>query len=96
MEKNDSNNSPRRESDLEPLPESASKFWKHAEVHTGLTWQTKREAAKEVQSSLKDHYFVRIPGHQAKCTHCDWGFQLDWGDKIRDGHLYNKKGELVI
>jgi hypothetical protein len=81
---------------LEDLPESQNDFWKQSEVHTNLFWQTKEGAAKEVKSTLKDHYFVRIPGHQAQCTHCSWGFQLDWGDKVKDGHLYNKEGELVI
>ncbi len=90
------NGSQKKSTNLDPLPETKSKFWKDAEVHTELTWQTSSEAEEEVRSTLKKHYFERIPGHQAQCRHCDWGFQLDWGDKIKDGHLYNKNGELVI
>jgi hypothetical protein len=96
MENKDSQNSQVRSNNFEPLPESKSKFWEHAEIHTDLSWQTKEDAAKEVRGTLTEHYFVRIPGHQAQCTHCNWGFQLDSGDRVRDGHLYDKLGELVI
>jgi len=72
---------------LDDLPESGSKFW-DGEVNTGLT-----------PHSILDehgHYFERVTGHQAYCEGCGWGFQLDPGDKITDGHLYDKKGKLVI
>jgi hypothetical protein len=74
---------------LAELPESGDKdFWLDAEIHTGLTPQ---EVKKE-----EAHYFVRVTGRQAQCKHCDWGFELDPGDKIIDGHLYDKTGKLVI
>jgi hypothetical protein len=84
-----------RESNLDPLPDTRAEYWKEAEVHQ-VPWQTKDEARAEVKRTLKDHYFIRVSGHQAQCTHCDWGFQLDRGDKIKDGHLYDIDGELVI
>lgn len=80
---------------LDPLPENDSEYWKDAETHKA-SWQTKDEARKEVKATLKDHYFVRVSGHQAQCTHCNWGFQLDSGDRIKDGHLYNKEKKLII
>ena len=73
---------------LGDLPESTNEFWQDAEVHTGII----------PHSVLGEHghYFTRISGHQAYCEGCGWGFQLDPGDKIKDGHLYDKKGKLVI
>jgi hypothetical protein len=73
---------------LDSLPASDDKeFWGEADIHTNI---------RPVPFFDQEHYLVRIAGHQAKCTHCDWGFQLDPGDKIVDGHLFNKKGEKVI
>jgi len=75
--------------DLPDLPESADKeFWGEAEVITNLTPQ---KIHKE-----EPHFFIRIAGREAQCNHCDWGFALDPGDKIIEGHLYDKKGTLVI
>lgn len=75
---------------LEDLPASNDKeFWGEAEVHTNIT----------PQNLLKEgmvHYFIRVSGHEATCTHCSWGFCLDPGDKIKDGHLFSKDGNLVI
>jgi hypothetical protein len=73
---------------LEPLPESTSKFWENAELHTDII-------PRKVHTD-DPHYFVRQSGHTAECTHCNWGFQLDWGDKIIDGHLFDKTGRRVI
>lgn len=82
---------------LDPLPESEDKeFWSEAETHSNLSWQSKAEAQREAEESRPKHYFIRSAGHEAKCTHCDWGFVLDPGDKIVDGHLYDKSGKLVI
>ncbi len=72
---------------LDDLPGSSDKFWKDADVHTGIT---------PTRMFDDNHYFVRIAGHQAQCTHCDWGFQLDPGDKIVDGHLFDKTGKKVL
>lgn len=72
---------------LDDLPVSTDKFWKDADVHTGIT---------PVRMFDDNHNFVRIPGHQAQCTHCDWGFQLDPGDKIIDGHLFDRTGKKVL
>ncbi len=96
MENQDSKSSQQKESNLDGLPENSNDYWKYSEIHTELVWQSKSEAANQVKEELGKHYFIRIPGHQAQCNHCDWGFQLEWGDKIKDGHLYNKKGKLVI
>jgi hypothetical protein len=74
---------------LKDLPPSNDKgFWQDAEVHTNLIPHT--------EHSEKGHYFERIPGNEARCKNCTWGFALDPGDKITDGHLYTKDGKLVI
>lgn len=75
---------------LNPLPPSNDEFWTgvDAEVHTNIVPQRVH--------SEDAHYFIRTTGRQAQCTHCDWGFELDPGDKIADGHLYDKAGNLVI
>jgi len=74
---------------LDDLPGSQdSDFWLGAEIHTGITpheWKPD-----------KGHYFERVSGHQAYCEGCGWGFELDPGDKIIDGHLYDKSGKLII
>lgn len=73
---------------LDDLPKSDDEFWGDAEVNTGI-----------VPHDMFDkhgHYFKRISGHQAYCEGCGWGFQLDSGDKIIDGHLYDKEGKFVI
>lgn len=76
-------------SPLPPLPNSDDKeFWENADVNTNIVPQ---EAHKPT-----GHYFIRVTGRAAKCTHCDWGFDLDPGDQIKDGHLYRATGELVI
>lgn len=77
-----------QKSKLDDLPESTSKFWLGAEVHTGII------AHDWMQDHL--HRFERVTGHQAYCQGCGWGFELDPGDKVVDGHLYNRGGELVI
>jgi hypothetical protein len=82
-------NQPRsqRES-LEDLPETQSKFWEGAEVHTGIVpHDFKPESG---------HSFVRKSGREAYCEGCNWGFALDPGDKIIEGHLYNRNKEFVI
>ena len=74
---------------LDDLPKSDDKeFWGDAEIHTGIV-------PHDILAK-HGHYFVRISGHQAYCEGCGWGFQLEWGDEIIDGHLYNDKGELVL
>ena len=79
------------------LPESTNKdFWLDAEIHTGIKTITQQEADEEVKKEKEKHYFVRTTGREAQCTHCGWGFELDPGDKIIDGHLYDKKGKLII
>lgn len=72
---------------LDDLPESNDKFWEYAEIHTGLLIK---------DDPNEKHFFVRTSGRQAQCNLCDWGFELDPGDRIENGHLYNKKGKLVI
>jgi len=41
------------------------------------------------------HYFERVSGHSAQCKHCNWGFQLEPGDKVENGHVYSN-GKIVI
>ncbi len=66
---------------LPDLPESSNKkFWGESEIHTNLV--------PEEVVKTKVHYFIRKTARQAQCTHCEWGFELDPGDKIVDGHLY--------
>ncbi len=73
---------------LDDLPESSDKeFWGEAEVHTNLTPQIMFDSS---------HYFKRVSGHEAYCDHCGWGFALDPGDKVKDGHLFSRDGKLVI
>jgi hypothetical protein len=73
---------------LDDLPENENSFWDGADVHGNLV-------PKKIVEDDK-HYFVRMTGRQAQCNHCDWGFELDPGDKIIDGHLYDKSGILII
>lgn len=73
---------------LDDLPESSDKkFWGEAEIHTHLTPQIMFD---------QEHSFKRVSGHEAYCEHCGWGFALDPGDKVRDGHVYTRDGKLVI
>lgn len=74
---------------LDDLPESSDKeFWGEADVHTNITPQKIFDEG--------GHNFVRVTGHEAYCHHCGWGFALDGGDKIKDGHLFSRDGKLVI
>jgi hypothetical protein len=74
---------------LESLPSSNdTDFWAEADVHTGIE--------PKVMFLDQNHYFERVSGHQAMCRHCDWGFQLDPGDKIIDGHLFDRTGKKVL
>lgn len=73
---------------LDDLPPSDDKeFWKDADIHPNITPQMLTDTK---------HYFIRVSGHGAYCHHCGWGFALDSGDKIKDGHLYSREGKLVI
>lgn len=74
-------------SKLDDLPSSDDKdFWLDAEVH---------KIEPHSQTDEGGHFLIRVAGNQAQCTKCHWGFYLDPGDEIRDGHLYNGK-KLVI
>lgn len=73
---------------LDPLPDNRDGYWEGSEVHGGLVPQT--------VNPTSPHYFVHKSGREAQCTHCDWGFALDPGDKIVDGHLYDRHGKRVI
>ena len=64
-------------------------FWGEAEIHGNLVPQ-------KIPFFDQPHHFVRKSGRSAQCTHCDWGFQLDPGDKIVDGHLFDRKGKKVL
>ncbi len=74
---------------LPDLPGSDDKkFWGESEIHAGLI--------PEPIVKDEEHYFIRKTARQAQCTHCEWGFELDPGDKIEDGHLFDKENKLVI
>lgn len=74
-------------SDLADLPSSDDQeFWANADMH--------RVEPKNLFDQL--HFFIRIAGHQAQCNHCWWGFQLEPGDKVIDGHLFNRDGKRVL
>jgi hypothetical protein len=74
---------------LGDLPGSENKkFWGDAEIHTNLVPHS--------ELSEKGHYFTLVAGRTAECKNCHWGFELDRGDRISEGHLYDKKGKLVI
>ncbi len=94
MQQMDSKQSPEGQNiRLPDLPPSDdADFWLEAEIHTNLEGINK----VNVEEGRDKHYFVRTSGRQAQCKHCDWGFELDPGDKIENGHLYDKKGQLVI
>lgn len=77
-----------KSSRLEDLPESSSEFW-DGEVH-------KIEMEEPKKFADQKHYFERVSARQAYCNHCSYGFELDPGDKIENGHLYDPKGKLVI
>lgn len=73
---------------LDDLPATSdTEFWSEADVHTNIEPHPFFD---------QKHVFIRVPNHQAQCTHCDWGFQLEPGDRIVEGHLYNKDKQLVI
>lgn len=73
---------------LDDLPSSENKeFWAEADIHANIEPRNMFD---------QTHYFNRVAGHQAQCTHCFWGFQLDPGDKIVDGHLFNSAGKKVL
>ena len=79
--------SPRKK--LDELPASQDKkFWGDAEIHTNLIPHT--------ELSEDGHYFILVAGRTAECRNCHWGFELDQGDKIENGHLFDKEGKLVI
>lgn len=72
---------------LDELPGSESRFW-DGEVHTDLK--------PHKETSEDGHFFEYTSAVSAQCKLCNWGFQLEPGDKIKNGHLYDKKGKLVI
>jgi hypothetical protein len=86
LERQDGNHQSKKK--LDDLPPSNSHFWDDAEVNTGII--------PKVKFMDEPHVFIRITGHQAQCTHCDWGFELDPGDKITDGHLFDREGNKII
>jgi hypothetical protein len=77
-------------------PNDDAEFWLDAEIHGNIDALTKEMAVVAMKAELSKHYFVRTTGRQAQCEHCGWGFELDPGDKIENGHLYDKQGKLVI
>lgn len=89
MENQSSKSSQLKVSNLDSLPASSDKeFWgEDADINTNLTPQITFDQV---------HSFRRVSGHEAYCDHCGWGFALDPGDRIKDGHLYTGEGKLVI
>lgn len=80
---------------LADLPGSEDKeFWGDAEINTNIKLRSFSGSSHD-ELSRDGHYFERIKGMQVLCKHCDWGFDLESGDEIKDGHLFSR-GELVI
>lgn len=74
---------------MDELPGSDdAEFWAEADVHTGIE--------PKVHFLDQVHFFIRTRGHQAQCNHCWWGFELEPGDKVVEGHLIARGGKLVI
>jgi hypothetical protein len=71
---------------LDPLPDSGDEFW-DGEINKNLSPQIMFDTT---------HSFKRVSGHEAYCDHCGWGFALDPGDQVKDGHVVTKEGKLVI
>lgn len=74
---------------LDPLPPSSDKeFWGDGEVHSNL----------EPHDVLSEdgHNFEYVTAVTVECSKCHWGFQLDPGDRVKEGHLYDRSGKLVI
>lgn len=71
---------------LDDLPASDDlEFWAEADIHTNI----------KPMAFDHDHFLKRMTGHQAGCD-CGWGFQLEPGDKIIDGHLFDRTGKKVL
>ena len=73
---------------LDDLPENENEMWDKAEVHGNINPQPAHTTGP--------HFFIRKSGREAQCTHCDWGFALEPGDRIENEHLYDKTSKLVI
>lgn len=77
-----------QKSNLPDLPGNEDNdFWGDAERY---------RVVPEATLSDGPHNFAHISRHQAYCGHCGWGFELDMGDKVVDGHVYTRKGRKVI
>jgi hypothetical protein len=72
---------------LDNLPPSTDgDFW-DGEINTDL---------KPQRFYDDDHWFIRRAGREAQCTKCTWGFALDPGDKVENGHVYTRDSKLII
>lgn len=71
---------------LPDLPESGDEFWDGE----------KNLSRPEAVNSDGPHYFEYSRGKEAYCGHCGWGFLLDKGDYINEGHVYSEDEHLVI
>jgi hypothetical protein len=72
---------------LADLPPSDDEFWEDADTHLNEPVSVNSEGP---------HYFDMVHGNEAYCAHCGWGFVLDRGDRVRDGHVYDRQEHLVI
>lgn len=74
--------------DLPDLPENSdAEFWGDAEKYIVNPKATNSEGP---------HYFNYDHANGAYCAHCGWGFLLDKGDSISEGHVYDVENHLVI
>lgn len=79
---------PKTKSKFEDFPPNDDlDFWGDSEVHGNL---------KPQRYFDDNHFFIRVSGRNAQCNDCTWGFALDVGDKVVDGHVYNKDGKIII
>lgn len=73
---------------LPDLPSSNDEeFWGDAEKFQGIP---------EAVNAEGPHYFILIRGKEVYCQHCGWGFMLDKGDTVKDGHVFSIEKHLVI
>lgn len=72
---------------LPDLPNNDDEFWEGAEKYINKP---------EAVNSDGPHYFELVRGKEGYCGHCGWGFLLDKGDEVKEGHVYDGEGHLVI
>lgn len=73
---------------LDNLPDNEHEMWEHAELYGNIV--------PELFVKGGEHSFVRRTAREVQCIHCDWGFLLDATDYLKDGHVYQSNGKLIV